>query len=65
MPPHGNTKRRVYDAEREFLGNYQTSIVKEEALQNAIDGDLKEGLVSAPCDESGIRAKFPKASRSI
>ena len=43
---HGETKQRVYDNARDFLGNYKTVIGKEDALQKAIGEDLKEGLVS-------------------
>ena len=50
-PPRGlpwGTKQRDYGEERAFLGNYETVIGKEEALQKSIGGDLREAVVSAP-----------------
>ena len=53
-------KQRIYDEPREFLCNYKTALVREEALQNAVDGNLEEGLAPWPFSESELRAKFPK-----
>ena len=40
----GKTKRRVYDEQRRFQGNYKTVLGKEESLQKAICEDSDEGL---------------------
>ena len=53
-------KHRVYDEQREFLGNYKTVLGKEEALQKVIGEELGEGLVSVPFAESELRAKYPR-----
>ena len=53
-------KQRECDEQREFLGNYKTSLCKEEALQKVIGGDLEDGLVSGPFSESELRGKYPR-----
>ena len=60
-PPPYETKQRVYDEQRQFLGNYKDVVVKEDSLQNVTDGDLAEGLVSAPFSESEIMPKYHKS----
>ena len=56
----GKTKRRVYDAQRKFLGNYKTAIGKEETLPTVIVEDFDDGLVSGTFPESELRSKYLK-----
>ena len=52
---HGETKQRVYDEQRELVGNYKTVLCKEEPLQKVIEKDSEEGLVSGDSPESEFR----------
>ena len=58
---HGKTKQRIYDDQRQFLGNYKIAVVKEEVLQIVIGGDLEDGLVSGPFSESELTGQYPEA----
>ena len=56
----GKTKRRVYDEQRRFLGNYKTVLGKGDAAQKAIGKDLDGCLASGPFAESELRDKYHK-----
>ena len=58
--PPWETKQRVYDEQRRFLGNYKTVLGKEAALQKATDKDLEEGLVSGRFAWSELKEKYHK-----
>ena len=54
------TKHRVYGEQRRFLGNYETVLGKEGALQKVTDKDFEGCLVSGPFAEADLKAKYPK-----
>ena len=55
------TNQRLCNEQRQCLCNYENSVCKEEALRKVIGGDLEGGLVSAPCSDSALMAKYSKA----
>ena len=44
--PHGETKRRVYGEQRQFLGNYKPVVGTDDSLRNVIGGDSEDGISS-------------------
>ena len=56
----GKTKQRVYDEQRQFVGNYKTVVCKGAALQMGIIEDLEDGLASGTFAESELMGKYRK-----
>ena len=55
---NGETKRRVYDEQRQFLGNYKTDIWNVGFFTKVIGGGSEYGLLSGTFSESEMVGKY-------